>query len=124
MFETQEIVCISQNDLRTQVGRLSAEGYRLVQISCTEEQDHFLIDYAFDKDYRFLSLRVETASTSPVLPSISPIYFAAFLYENELHDLFGITFDGLVLDYGGKFYRIDAQTPFRTDNTEVIINKD
>ena len=35
-----------------------------------------------------------------------------FLYENEIHDLFGMRFDGINIDYGGNFYRIAATAPF------------
>jgi len=127
MYETQEILNISVSDLISHVQRLAKEGCRLVNMSCTQEQDHFYIDYAFDLNYRFVALRVQVPMFSDKysdMPSISGEIFAAFLYENEIHDLFGIEFNGLALDYGGKFYRINAQTPFRTDDTEVITKKD
>lgn len=124
MFEAQEIISISSDQLLQRVKNLFQNKHRLVQISCTQNQDRYFVDYSFDDDYHFSCLRVEISSQTPVLPSISSIYFAAFLYENELHDLFGIRFEGLVLDYGGKFYRIEAQTPFRSNNTDVMIQKD
>jgi ech hydrogenase subunit D len=40
-----------------------------------------------------------------------------FTYENEMHDLFGIKFPGLVLDFGGNFYRKAASTPFSNMGT-------
>ncbi len=48
------------------------------------------------------------------MPSISPVYFAAFLIENEIEDQFGIKFDGLVLDFGGTLYLEEEvmRTPF------------
>lgn len=113
MFETQEIVNIAVDDLLKQVHRLAKEQYRIVQISCTQQQDEFYLDYAFDKDYKFYGLRVTLPIKDAALPSISGAMFAAFLYENEIHDLFGIEFSGLVLDYGGNFYRIEKKNPFR-----------
>jgi hypothetical protein len=47
-----------------------------------------------------------------VLPSISDIYWSAFTYENEIHDLFGIRVSGLVLDFKGRFYRLKTKTPW------------
>ena len=38
------------------------------------------------------------------MSSISGVYFAALLIENETQDHFGVTFDGLVLDFGGRLY--------------------
>ena len=118
MYETQEIVNIAVSDLLAQVKRLAKEKYRIVQISCTQIQDNFSLDYTFDKDGKFYGLRISVPVTDAALPSISGEIFAAFLYENEIHDLFGIKFSGLVLDYGGNFYRIEKKTPFRTEVTK------
>jgi len=123
MFEIQEIVNIAVNDLLAQVKRLAAEKYRMVQISCTQIQDDFSLDYTFDKDGKFYGLRISIPVAAATLPSISGEIFAAFLYENEIHDLFGIKFSGLVLDYGGNFYRIEKKAPFRT-TTETTETKE
>jgi len=123
MFETQEIVNIAVNNLLTQVKRLAQEKYRIVQISCTQIQENFSLDYTFDKDGKFYGIRISIPVAAATLPSISGEIFAAFLYENEIHDLFGIKFSGLVLDYGGNFYRIEKKTPFRT-TTETTETKE
>lgn len=115
MAEIQEIVAVTEQQLLELVKKFAEEKHRLVLISCTQVGNLFRIDYGFDLAYKFCALRIEVPINAPKLPSISPIYFAAFLYENELHDLFGISFAGLLLDYCGKFYRIEKQTPFRTE---------
>jgi Ni,Fe-hydrogenase III component G len=43
---------------------------------------------------KFLFLPL-TVPKDTLVPSISPVYFAAFLVENEIQDLFGIRFQGL-----------------------------
>ncbi|MBS4917269.1 MAG: hypothetical protein KHZ93_06810 [Clostridiales bacterium] len=45
--------------------------------------------------------------------SISNIYEPAFLYENEITDLFGVPIQLISPDYKGKLYRIEQQTPFK-----------
>ena len=111
MFEKQETVEIAAGDLLERVGRLAREGYRLVQIGCTR-LDEFQLDYSFDKDYRFLNLRLHVPPGSPEVPSISGIYWSAFTYENEIHDLFGVVVKNINVDYGGNFYRIEVKAPF------------
>ena len=111
MFEKQEIINITKEELLTRVPPLFKEGYRLVQICCTT-LDKLVVDYTFDKDYKFLGFRVELPLENAELPSITDVYFAAFGYENELHDLFGIKVIGNKVDFGGKFYRINEKTPF------------
>jgi ech hydrogenase subunit D len=69
--------------------------------------------YHFDKDLKDRHLRMKIAKGASV-PSISPVYFAAFLIENEIEDQFGVKFDGLVLDFGGTLYLEEEvmRTPF------------
>ncbi len=45
------------------------------------------------------------------VPSISADYPEAFVNENEAHDLFGVSFDGLGLDYEGSFYMMPISYP-------------
>ena len=45
-----------------------------------------------------------TVAKGESVPSISGVYFAALLIENETQDHFGVTFDGLVLDFGSRLY--------------------
>jgi ech hydrogenase subunit D len=112
MFEEQEITVIDKAELLTRVQTLVNDGYRLVQIGCTKLVDKFQIDYTFDKDYKFYDLRVELSLEKPELPSISAICAPAFLYENEMHDLFGISISNISIDFKGKFYRLEKEAPF------------
>ncbi|OGT07013.1 MAG: hypothetical protein A2103_01650 [Gammaproteobacteria bacterium GWF2_41_13] len=114
MFEDQEIVTIERSELISRAQKISKEGYRLVQIGCTKQSDHFQIDYTFDKEYRFYNLRLSIPLDHPTLPSISHLIMPAFLYENEMHDLFGIQVSDMILDYQGKFYNIAKKAPFAT----------
>ena len=47
--------------------------------------------------------------------SISDIYAPAYLYENEMHDLFGITVKMMSMDYHGNLYRIKNRAPYRKE---------
>jgi ech hydrogenase subunit D len=112
MFEKQEIVEINKEELLAKVSSLSEEGYRIVQIGCTKLSDKLQVDYTFDKDDKFYGLRLGLPLEKLELPSVSGIYLAACLYENEMHDLFGVKVSGMAIDFGGKFYRIEAEAPF------------
>jgi ech hydrogenase subunit D len=81
-----------------------AKGHRLVTITCTAlDEDSFDLLYSFDKDFELSHLRLKVIKNA-LLPSITGIYFAAFLVENEIQDLFGLRFSGLALDYKGTLY--------------------
>jgi ech hydrogenase subunit D len=117
MSEPQEIMPIGKNDLVGMVAHLFAEGYRLVQIGCSTLQSGYELNYSFDKDYRFRNLRIMVAPDEEV-PSISVIYPNAFLYENEIHDLFGLVVKDIAIDYGGSLYRTAIKTPFSIGNVK------
>jgi ech hydrogenase subunit D len=115
MSEPQEIIPIEKDALLGAVSDLFAQGYRMVQIGCTTLENAYELNYSFDKDYHFKNLRV-TAKTGDEIKSISVIYPNAFLYENEIHDLFGITIKNMSVDYKGAFYRTTIKVPFSIGN--------
>ena len=43
----------------------------------------------------------------------------AFLYENEIHDLFGVVVKNINIDYGGTLYRTAIKTPFSVQNVKL-----
>jgi ech hydrogenase subunit D len=100
----EEIMAVSAEALVGEVAKLKVQGYRLVTLSCTE-LDATTVDilYHFDKDLGLKHLRLRTPK-SGTLPSISPVYFAALLVENEIQDFFGLRFEGLLVDYRGTLY--------------------
>lgn len=110
----EDIMAVSAEALVGEVARLKVLGYRLVTLSCTE-LDATTVDvlYHFDRDLELKHLRLTAPKSTPV-PSISPVYFAALLVENEIQDFFGLRFDGLLVDYRGTLYLEEEalQTPF------------
>jgi ech hydrogenase subunit D len=111
MAETQTIIPVTVDELTGKVRTYFEQGYRLVQIGATRTEG-FEINYSFDKAYEFVNLKLTIASAETEIPSVSGIYFAAFLYENEIHDLFGIKIKSIAVDYHGAFYRMAVKTPF------------
>jgi ech hydrogenase subunit D len=100
----EEIIPVGSDTLLGEVARIKVQGWRLVTLTCTEiDETSVDILYHFDKGLELKHLRLAAAKTSPV-PSISPVYFAALLVENEIQDFFGLKFDGLVVDYKGTLY--------------------
>jgi Ni,Fe-hydrogenase III component G len=93
---------VTRETLLNEVAARRHLGFRFVTVTCVDLGDRFDIIYHFDKDYCLHSLRL-SLGRSEELPSISPIFFAAVLVENELKDLFGIPVTDLAIDYGGRF---------------------
>ncbi len=99
-----QVIPISPDDVAGETAKIKAEGYRFVTLSCVEiDETSVDILYHFDKEFQLKHLRL-TILKDTVVPSISPVYFAAFLVENEIQDLFGIRFQGLAIDYNRTLY--------------------
>jgi ech hydrogenase subunit D len=124
--EQQAVEEIPVGALLERVQKMRAEGWRLVHVACTRLVADQEVNYCFDRDGQSLdspdaaalhgmhTLRVRLPMVEPELPSISSFYWSAFLYENEMHDLFGITVKGMAVDFKGHLYTTMVPTPYVT----------
>ncbi|MGE4291509.1 MAG: NADH-quinone oxidoreductase subunit C [Desulfovibrio sp.] len=95
---------VTRDNLVSEVMNLKNEGYRLITLSTAlTGEDTVDVLYHFDKEFEVTHLRLPAQLSQPV-PSISGVYFGALLAENELQDLFGMKFAGLVLDFKRTLY--------------------
>ncbi len=113
----RELREIGEDTLLNEAQMVHSEGYRLVQICATTVENGYEILYTFGKGYDELDLRFLTDGKKPV-QSISRIFSPAWLYENEIHDLFGITIENMTLDFRGGLYRTSVKAPFALDKKE------
>lgn len=86
------------------------KGWRLAQISATTKESYDIL-YSIEKDYDMIHLRLDLAQGES-LDSITGIFPYAYLYENELKDLFGIDILGLSVDFEGNLYQFSTDAPF------------
>lgn len=95
---------IDEGMLLEEVSHLKKSGYRLSGITCEKEGNSFEFIYHFDLNCRMKNIKMFVENDGNPVVSISGIYPSAFLIENEYQDLFGLTFDGLIIDYRGNLY--------------------
>ncbi|MCP4160653.1 MAG: NADH-quinone oxidoreductase subunit C [Deltaproteobacteria bacterium] len=118
-----EAVSIDLDAIPSKVKEMKSSGYRFVTITCVEiDENSFEMLYHFDKDLELVNFRT-TIEKGKNAPSISEDFFAAFLVENEIIDLFGIKFDGLVLDFGGTLYLDESDDIHRTPFCRYGVNR-
>ena len=111
MTQPQTLETIAAGELGAKIRALRTQGYRMIQVTATALADHFEVTYSFGINCTLVSIRVEVPKSKPRVPSISSLFPAGFLYENELHDLFGLEFDGLTVDFKGNFYKTSVKFP-------------
>jgi ech hydrogenase subunit D len=123
MTETQTTLVIEPKELVGKTAEYFSNGFRLVQICAVKLADHIELNYSFDKEYRFVNLRLLIQPGDEV-PSISLICWSSFIYENEIHDLYGIDIKNINIDYKGKFYRTGVKAAFSTLSGAAAPEKD
>lgn len=117
---TTEFVDVPLDDLLTRVQTLKHEGMRFIQLCAEFPEDGIDLVYTFYDETRdnALNLCVSLPENAEV-PSIQGLYFAAFSYENEAHDLFGVNFINMKLDFGGHFFNLAETSPMTVITPEM-----
>jgi ech hydrogenase subunit D len=112
---------IPMEALLERAGEMRKQGYRMVQIGATRLPEHVELTYSFDRVSRLVNLRFQIPAAEARVPSISSIYWCAFLYENELHDLFNVQVDGMAVDFHGHLYETAVKFPFGRTKMPTVI---
>lgn len=107
---------VEPRDIVAKATGLKAEGYRLSQMHA-HKKDVFELTYTFVKGNDAESYRIELPEEEELV-SISGVFWPAFLYENEMKDLYGVKITNIVLDYEGHLYKVSQPTPFNPKKQE------
>jgi ech hydrogenase subunit D len=118
--ETQTIVPIDSGSLLVEVDALRAAGWRLVQVLCIGEADGAELSYSFGLELEMRSLRLKVPAGAS-LPSVTSLYPGAFLYENEIRDLFGVRIERIRSDWEGRVYDVAGGENERKPFSKVTV---
>lgn len=115
-----EVICpenelerIEADQLLDKVMDKKNRGMRLSQACAAWVDGRYELSYSFadDRSYEYQTLRIVMEKEREI-SSVTPFYPYAFLYENEMKELFGVKIRMIRPDYDNKLYRIDTETPF------------
>jgi ech hydrogenase subunit D len=109
--EIQSIDEIDAERLLPEVDTLRSANWRLIQVLCISSAWGAELSYSFGSGLKMRSLRIRVPHSDSV-PSITALYPAAFLYENEIRDLFGVDIERIGADWAGKVYDVAKDRPF------------
>lgn len=107
---------VVKGNIKKVAAEMKKSGYRLVVMTCTPADEDYDITYSFDKEGEVKHYRINVPEGDKI-PSIGTSYGGAFVYENEIHDLYGFTFEGMTLDFKGTFIRTSVPYPFKKKDT-------
>ena len=96
-----------------------ADGWRFVQLMAVNTEEGIDLIYSFMKDGVLQNNKIEHVTKNDAVPSISDDFFAAFVFENEVHDLFGVDIRDIAIDFGGNFYQVAVKEPMTIISPEV-----
>ncbi|WP_052241565.1 NADH-quinone oxidoreductase subunit C [Berryella intestinalis] len=79
-------------------------GWRLANIHAVNTESGIDVYYTYVKDGVFENLAVRGLTPDMPVPSVTDVYFSAFVFENETRELFGVDLHDIALDFGGTLY--------------------
>ena len=111
-----EFIPINLRELPEVSKKMKAEGARFVQLLAVHENLGNALVYSFmTKDGELLNYRIEKVGDEASVPSITGEFLNAFVFENEVHDLFGVKITDIAIDFKGKFYKVTEERPMCTN---------
>lgn len=117
-MDPQVFIEIELGQLASRVDGYKSRGWRLVNVCCSSVEGRTELLYTFSAGEALENLRLLVDSDEKI-PAISPLYPNAFFFENEARDLYGIEFEGGILDYGGRFYSPSVPTPMNPSSLQA-----
>ena len=109
------------SELLTRVQTLKHQGFRFIQLCAETTAAGIDLLYTFYDETcdNALNLCVYGIDHDSEVPSIQGLYFAAFSYENETHDLYGVNFINMQLNFGGNFFNVACDEPMTIITPEM-----
>ncbi|HBT95998.1 MAG TPA: NADH dehydrogenase subunit [Coriobacteriia bacterium] len=92
--------------------------WRFVNICGSTVEGGVELLYSFSDGLMLENLRF-IVDTQARVPSITGLFPAAFFFENEVHDLFGVTFSDISIDFAGNFYKVSVPTPMNPQSVQA-----
>lgn len=103
---------IELEELIPRCAMLKSYGWRLCQIHAVRIKGGYELTYTLAKDYEMHNFKV-TIGEEESVPSLTPCFACAWMYENEIVELFGANIQGIRMNYEKKLYKIHVDTPFK-----------
>ena len=107
-----EFKIVKAEEIIDEAQGLKHDGFHLMQQCATRTAEGYELVYSFGKALDVTQVKIILTEDQSI-NSISSVFPCAFLYENEIHDLFGVDIKMISLDYQGNFYRTAIETPFK-----------
>lgn len=102
-YET-EFVQISLDELLREAAVMKAEGWRFIQTHAVNTDSGIDLYYSFMKNGLVRNYKIIGVTKDMQVPSITSMFLAAFVFENEARELFGVDMKDIAIDFKGAMY--------------------
>ena len=106
-----EFVEIPLAELHREAAVMKAEGWRFIQTHAANGEDGVDLYYSFMKNGLARNLKIKGVKSNDAVPSITDLFLAAFVFENEARELFGVDMRDIALDFQGAMYAPAVDVP-------------
>lgn len=113
-----EFIALPLERLRDIAHRMKDEGWRFIQTHAVYNDPNVDLYYSFMKNGEIINYRIEGVTKQDVVPSITDIFLAAFVFENEARELFGVDMRDIAIDFQGALYAPAEAEPMRVITPE------
>jgi NADPH-dependent glutamate synthase beta subunit-like oxidoreductase len=104
--KTEDVVA-DKFDMLIKINDLKAQNARLMTITARDLGTEVEMIYNFERALDIINLHLKTPKNEPI-PSITGVFPAAFIAENEIQDMFNIKVSGINIDFGGRLMKIEG----------------
>ena len=106
-----EFVPLELDQLHREAAVCKAEGWRFIETHAANGEDGVDLYYAFMKDGLARNYRIAGVKKDQAVPSITDLFLAAFVFENEARELFGVDMRDIAIDFAGAMYAPAVSEP-------------
>lgn len=111
---------VALSEIESLAKQKKADGWRYVQTLAVNTEQGIELLYSFMKCDVLENVTIKSLGKDDVVPSITESYLAAFVFENEVHDLFGVNISNIAIDFKGNFYRVSQKDPMTIVSPEKL----
>lgn len=111
---------VALSEIESLAKQKKADGWRYVQTLAVNTEQGIDLLYSFMKEDVLENVTIKSLGREDVVPSITESYLAAFVFENEVHDLFGVNISNIAIDFEGNFYRVSQKDPMTIVSPEKL----
>ena len=114
-----EMLPLEVSEIKQCAAAMKEQGWRYVQMLCVNTDNGIDVLYTYNRDDVLRTYAVRGVQKDEAIPSVTDLFLAAFVFENEAHDLFGVNFINMKLDFGGHFFSLAETSPMTVITPEM-----